>query len=260
MKKILIIYLLLFASVINAQTQWQITYQYKRVETEQSKKRNDSLLKARPEWAAMMQKIRKRNSNKTFKLTFNQQVTLFKQEEELEKPNKQSSRRMYWSYGAKSTIFTNLNSKTYIKKQRLFEETFLINDSLPSYHWKITKESKQIGKYLVIKAIGTRTVKNRKRESEEKEIIAWFTPQIPIGTGPELYGGLPGLILELHMDNDVFLAKEILVNSKNLSKIEAPKDGKVVSQSEYEKVADERIKKLREMRKTYRKRRKNRRR
>ncbi|MBF1396963.1 GLPGLI family protein, partial [Porphyromonas sp.] len=27
---------------------------------------------------------------------------------------------------------------------------------------------------------------------------AWFTPSIPISAGPNFFGGLPGLILELH--------------------------------------------------------------
>ena len=34
---------------------------------------------------------------------------------------------------------------------------------------------------------------------------AWFTPEIPVSTGPSMYGGLPGLILEINDDRTTML-------------------------------------------------------
>ena len=36
-------------------------------------------------------------------------------------------------------------------------------------------------------------------------VVAWFTPEIPIATGPSWYGGLPGLILEIVEKNNCFM-------------------------------------------------------
>ncbi len=261
MKKHIISLLLLSYSLTNAQTQWHIVYQFKRVETEATKKRSDSLRKANPQWAEMMQKFRKMSNNKTFHLHFNNVSSLFIEEEILENPVQNKNKRSFMRMNRpKPIIFTELTLKEYIQKITSFQEAYLIKDSLPNYQWKISNETRQIGKYLVIKAIGKEMKRNRKGVLQEKEVIAWFTPQIPISTGPKLYGGLPGLILELHVDREVFLAKEILVNSKNKKEIIAPKNGKIVTQSEFDIVTKERVKKMREMRKSYRKRRKNRRR
>ena len=129
---------------------------------------------------------------------------------------------------------------------------------MPKYNWKINKESKQIGKYFVIKAVGTTQIRDQKGILVSKKVIAWFTPQIPISTGPELYVGLPGLILEVHVDRDVFLAKEIVVNQGKATTIKRPDKGTVIAKKDYDKMREEQIKKRIEMRKSYRKRRKNR--
>jgi len=261
MKRYIITLLLLSYSLTKAQTQWHVVYQFKRIETEASKKRSDSLRKANPQWANMMQKFRKRANNKTFHLHFNKQSSLFIEEEVLENPSQKKGNRSFRRMNRpKPIVFTELTLKEYIQKITSFQEAYLIKDSLPNYQWKVTNETRQIGKYLVLKAVGKEMRRNRKGDLEEKEIIAWFTPQIPIGTGPKLYGGLPGLILELHIDREIYLAKEISVNSKKKIDIVAPKNGKIVTQSEFDTITNERIKKMREMRKSYRKRRKNRRR
>ena len=36
-------------------------------------------------------------------------------------------------------------------------------------------------------------------------MTAWFTPEIPVSTGPAMYGGLPGLILEISDGNRTML-------------------------------------------------------
>ncbi|HLS12505.1 MAG TPA: GLPGLI family protein [Flavobacteriaceae bacterium] len=63
-----------------------------------------------------------------------------------------------------------------------------INDIPNKIDWHITEESKEIGKYIAIKA----EVTFRGRDFE-----AWFTPEIPISAGPWKLYGLPGLILEV---------------------------------------------------------------
>ncbi|HLW41558.1 MAG TPA: hypothetical protein VKY82_04250, partial [Flavobacterium sp.] len=57
--------------------------------------------------------------------------------------------------------------------------------------------------------------------------------------GPEKFGGLPGLILELHTPGMVYLCSEIVLNPKKPIVIKIPK-GKVISQEENDKMQESR--------------------
>lgn len=59
-------------------------------------------------------------------------------------------------------------------------------------NWKISKETKIIGTYTVYKAEG---------KSEEASFTVWFAPEIPYSYGPVSIFGLPGLILEAHVND-----------------------------------------------------------
>lgn len=77
--------------------------------------------------------------------------------------------------------------------------------------WEITKESKHIGKFKVLKAITT-----RKLGSYLEEIEAWFAPKLPYSFGPLGYDGLPGLILEMYRGKVIFKLKDIQEKDVNI--------------------------------------------
>jgi GLPGLI family protein len=58
----------------------------------------------------------------------------------------------------------------------------------PDFDWAIEDSLKIIKGYKCLKAVSV--VKNKK-------YVAWFTEDIPISNGPYVFGGLPGLILQL---------------------------------------------------------------
>ena len=58
------------------------------------------------------------------------------------------------------------------------------------------------------------------------EVVAWFTPEIPVSTGPSWYQGLPGLILEVNDDKTTILCTKIVLNPDEKSKIKRPKKGR----------------------------------
>jgi GLPGLI family protein len=72
---------------------------------------------------------------------------------------------------------------------------------------------------------------------KEMEIVAWFADNINSPVGPENYGQLPGVILELDIDNGktVYTAKEIKA-TVDVKELKEPKKGKVVTQEEYRKL------------------------
>ena len=137
----------------------------------------------------------------------------------------------------------------------MFHTPYLIKDTLPDFHWKITGETKKIGRYTAIKAVGTEKIwkkkvsmpdlsgkKNIKPAVESKivtrEVTAWFTPEIPVSNGPEKYGGLPGLILELHIPGKIYMAKKISINPRQKKEIKAPVEGIYITRRVLQKKRD----------------------
>lgn len=82
--------------------------------------------------------------------------------------------------------------------------------------WTLTKETKKIGNYLCYKAISPFYNYSRWHEDNPQlNVIAWFTPQIPVSFGPNGYHGLPGLILELQTHITTIYVKKIDLNIEN---------------------------------------------
>lgn len=98
--------------------------------------------------------------------------------------------------------------------------------------WKFLSESKTIQNFKCYKATAILKFNNGIKDVE-KEIIAWYCPEIHNSFGLKGYGGLPGLILELQEDSNIIGAKKIVFN-KNNNKIIMP-TGKIISEEEYNK-------------------------
>ena len=143
-----------------------------------------------------------------------------------------------WS-GRKETFFLTKNfasehSTDYID---MLGKTYIVDDTLHTPTWKILNQIKEVAGYICMKAETVDTVKNQK-------ITAWFAQEIPVMAGPERYFGLPGLILELDINEGdvVITASKVefkkLTNEFNLKKIK----GKKISDAEYAKIIADFIK------------------
>ncbi len=257
-----VLFFLLISTLLNAQGfQGKVYYKYKLKESKEGKEKMDSLnSKLSPEMRKRMQQIIKKFSNKTFILDFNKSESVFKEEEELEQPGKNN--RISFRI-PNSILYKNIAEKRYAKKKEDFGKVFLIKDSLKKIDWKLEKETKKIGKYTAFKAtamvennIRTRrtkkdTIKNKKPKLEK--LTVWYTPEILVSNGPDLYQGLPGLILETNVGRKQMLATKIILNPKEKIEISEPKKGKIVSQKEYDEIMKKKFEEMREMRKGNRK-------
>ena len=82
---------------------------------------------------------------------------------------------------------------------------------------------------------------------KEVEVVAWYTPQIPVNQGPGEYWGLPGLILEVSSGRTTILCSKIILNPEEKKEIKVPSKGKVVTKSEYNETVKQKMKEMREM-------------
>ena len=113
---------------------------------------------------------------------------------------------------------------------------YVINDETPKKKWKILNEIREVEGYLCMKAETVDTIKNQ-------VVHAWFTSEIPVASGPEGYGGLPGLILMLEINDGtaVIEASKVTYNSEGESvPLNIPKKikGKDVTAAGYSEVLD----------------------
>jgi GLPGLI family protein len=77
-------------------------------------------------------------------------------------------------------------------------------------------------------------------------ITAWIALDIPVSAGPEFQGQLPGLILELNMNNGRIVYKALEISSKvNASAIKEPKKGKHLTAAEFNTERDKTFEEMR---------------
>ena len=219
----------LFTTIAFAQKKGTITYNFKILEDEKFIK-NEVIGKF------FLQAIEGAKHLK-FELTFNDSISEFKliKNMALDRENLEmailDSRARKEIYIFKNKIYHN-NSNGLFK-----ENEFLIIDPL-NQNWVYTNESKVIDGYTCYKATNEYIVDNGK--IFKHPVIAWFCPQIPISIGPRGYGGLPGLILELQEWNSVFGVEKIAF-SNDIKEIVLPKEGKIISEQEYQNKVGEAV-------------------
>jgi len=141
--------------------------------------------------------------------------------------------------GRKETLFLTKNFETerstdYID---MLGKSYIVDDTLRVPTWKILNQIKDVAGFICMKAVTEDTIKKQK-------IVAWFAQDIPVPAGPERYFGLPGLILELDInDGDVtIIANKVefktLTKELNLKKLK----GKKIADVDYNKIIADYIK------------------
>lgn len=153
-------------------------------------------------------------------------------------------------------LYKNFTQSKSILSSELAGKNYLIMDSILQQPWKLTNETKQILGYTCLKATRKLTVQasasrvmvfggggasptrdTTRPQPREIEVVAWYAQDIISPVGPDNFGQLPGVILQLDSDNGatVYTALEIKkeVDSKMLKE---PKKGKSITSAEFNKL------------------------
>ncbi len=129
----------------------------------------------------------------------------------------------------------DLDEGTYTNHYKFLTRDFLVTGELPELAWKLTGEEGMLLDRQVMKATAT---------MDTLSVEAWFAPEIPAPFGPDNYGGLPGLILMLSIDNGSKLYEATSITLDTEIEITAPNKGRSVTQEEFEKLVRERMEEL----------------
>lgn len=137
------------------------------------------------EWIQQLKKTMPKFVTENYILLFNAEKTVYKLGVE------NTDNKYLW--GGKPSETDNVvqqlsNNKIAIQRD-VYEQTFLIQDSIRNLEWRITDETREIAGFECKKAVT--------KICDSVYVVAFYTDLIPVSAGPESFGGLPGMILGL---------------------------------------------------------------
>jgi GLPGLI family protein len=132
----------------------------------------------------------------------------------------------------KNNVYTDYKTNTSISQKPVFEETFLVTDTLQKIKWKITGDTRTIAGFDCRKAVGIL--------DDSIAVFAFYTDEIMICGGPESIHGLPGMILGVGVPrlHTTWFATKVEINNLNLNAIIPEKKGKKMDRATMMKQLD----------------------
>lgn len=168
---------------------------------------------------------------------------------------------MRFGGGDNDELYKNFSNNASIRQTDLGAKTYIIEDSIRTQRWKLSTETKTILGYICRKATTKQTQRvtgnvriitntngvsdttkssSTQPQQQEIEVVAWYAEDILSPVGPENNGGLPGVILQLDLNDGetVFTAIE-LKKETNKKTVKPPSKGKKITSQEYAKLMQE---------------------
>jgi GLPGLI family protein len=176
-----------------------------------------------------------RSEWKTFTLLhFNTTESKYEDSEEEAEPGMKG-----WS-NRKETFFIkrNFSNNTIFDGITLLGKTYLIQDSIIPLPWKILNDMKEVAGHICMNASMNDTIR--------KQItIAWFALDMPVSAGPDRFTGLPGMVLEVDINNGALVMTADKIDLKPLTtelNVPAKIKGKKITVPEYTQLIEKQIK------------------
>ena len=162
---------------------------------------------------------------KVFKstLTFSQNASLFIPTEEAPSNN-------FWSEFAAlkqpNIVYTDFQNNNSITQKKVYEQNYLLKDSVRNIKWKITSETREIAGYSCRRANAL--------IMDSIYVVAFYTDKIPVSGGPESFTGLPGMILGVALphENITWFATSVTDKAVVATSIKPPSKGKAANREE----------------------------
>lgn len=134
-------------------------------------------------WYAEMLKVAPKYRIDQFELAFTTNQTKYNITVEDEAPFNQR----WFRVGYKNTVYTQAKAGTFTAEKNVFDKDYRIVDTMPKFQWKLSNEYREIA--------GKNCRKATTILFDSIYVIAFYTDEIPVSGGPELFNGLPGMIL-----------------------------------------------------------------
>lgn len=169
-------------------------------------------------WAEMFKDKIPQFSTSYFNYTFKDNRSVYKFDRRDEKA------KLPWqnnNYADDNIWFTDYDAGTFTDQKFVFDENYLLSDSLMRIDWKLSpNETRVIAGFNCRKATGI--------IFDSVYVFAFYTDEITISGGPMGIHGLPGMILGITIPRmyTSWIATKLQLNGVNTNIIAAPQKGK----------------------------------
>lgn len=116
-------------------------------------------------------------------------------------------------------------------------KVYIVEDSIAKQDWKILNDMKEVAGHVCMNAIWVDSIKNQR-------ITAWFALDMPINGGPERLCGLPGMILEVDVNDGALTVVADKIEAMPVEKqLELPRKlkGKKIKEAAYQNLIKKQI-------------------
>ena len=173
-------------------------------------------------WMENMKKMQPKFAVSYFNYSFNTQYAVYQ-------PGRESETKLKgWGTppAYENTVFTDFRNERVTANKQVYEERFLVNDTMRKLQWKIQDEIRMVANYKCRKATA--------RMYDSVVIVAFYTDDIMVSGGPEMFGGLPGMILQVAIPrlHTTWIATQVDWTAPKPEELKAPEKGKKVTQKE----------------------------
>jgi GLPGLI family protein len=170
-------------------------------------------------WKQNMKKMLPKVQTTYYDLFFDDSRTLYKVGKDAP-PTMQKVPDWMQDKSLENIILNDVKEQKTITQKSVFEDVYLIKDSIRKIDWRITSDTRTIAGIECRKAIG--------KIMDSVYVIAFYTDLITTSGGPESFTGLPGMILGVAIPriNTTWFATKVELIQVKESDIVAPKKGK----------------------------------
>ena len=176
------------------------------------------------EWFEKLKSQIPKFSSSFFDLIFDTARSLYKPGREVEG---NSMLKMFGGGPAmENVVYSDFAASKVTATKKVYEQKFLVQDSLRKMDWMIKDEIRTIANYKCRKAVG--------RICDSVYVVAFYTEDIVVSGGPEMFGGLPGMILELAIPrlHTTWVADKVDLIVPKETDFVIPEKGKKTTQAE----------------------------
>lgn len=139
----------------------------------------------------------------------------------------------------KTEHYVEQSTSRRVVLQEFMGKNYLIEDTLKITPWKFGTETKTIAGYECRQA----TYFNEERK---QNITAWYTDKLRPFLGPEIFGTLPGAVLQVDINDGerVITAQKIEGRPLKKGELKVPSGGTKTTEKEFRKMMDEQMKRM----------------
>ena len=171
------------------------------------------------QWTELEKKMSNHFKTSYFDLFFTREKSLYKPGRE---SNDKDAFMFFQAPAQDNTVWSDLAHEKAISVKNVFEQTFLVQDSLRHIRWKITDETRNIAGFNCRRANAI--------IMDTIYVVAFYTDEILTTGGPESFCGLPGMILGVSLPHQhiSWFATKVEAIPITETQVAAPVKGKKV--------------------------------